>query len=190
MRDGFDPRVDELRALSPNSKDVIARARGARARAHRDQLAQGALTRASSATTSRSRSRDLGKVPSDYRRKQTVANGERFTTDELEELRAKIVNADERLRALEAELFEALRSRDRRAARHACASCGHALAELDVHARSPRSRTATTTCGPTSTTRCALELRRRPPPGGRARWPRPGSFVPNDVRARSAKRRG
>jgi DNA mismatch repair protein MutS len=75
----------------------------------------------------------LEKVPADYRRKQTVAGGERFTTEELEGLQAKILNADERLRALEGEVFEKLRA-DVGAEASRLRKLGHALAELDVHA--------------------------------------------------------
>jgi DNA mismatch repair protein MutS len=52
-------------------------------------------------------------VPEDYRRKQTVANAERFVTTELGEFEQTILSADERRIALELEIFTALRD-DRR----------------------------------------------------------------------------
>ena len=51
----------------------------------------------------------LASVPADYRRKQTVANAERFVTPELGEFEQKILTADERRVALELEIFTALR---------------------------------------------------------------------------------
>lgn len=48
----------------------------------------------------------LGKVPSDYRRRQTLANAERFITEELKEYEEKIALAEERSKALEFDLFE------------------------------------------------------------------------------------
>jgi DNA mismatch repair protein MutS len=53
----------------------------------------------------------LASVPADYRRKQTVANAERFVTAELGEFEQQVLTADERRVALELELFTALRSR-------------------------------------------------------------------------------
>jgi DNA mismatch repair protein MutS len=53
---------------------------------------------------------NLGAVPSDYTRKQTLANAERFVTPELKEMESKILGAQERSRQLEYELFLDLRS--------------------------------------------------------------------------------
>lgn len=44
-------------------------------------------------------------VPSHYMRKQTLANGERFITDELKQMETKILNANEFLRTYEYKLF-------------------------------------------------------------------------------------
>ena len=49
-------------------------------------------------------------VPADYIRKQTLVNGERFITPELKEMEAKVLGAEERLAALEYEIFVSLRS--------------------------------------------------------------------------------
>ena len=51
---------------------------------------------------------NLGAVPADYVRRQTLTNGERFVTPELRELDLAIANAQTRQRQREAELFEAL----------------------------------------------------------------------------------
>jgi DNA mismatch repair protein MutS len=54
---------------------------------------------------------NLGSVPDDYLRKQTIAGGERFITPALKEYEDKVVGADERIVAREVELFESLRNR-------------------------------------------------------------------------------
>ena len=46
-----------------------------------------------------------GEVPSYFVRRQTLANAERYITEELSELQNTIMNAEERLKALEYELF-------------------------------------------------------------------------------------
>lgn len=45
-------------------------------------------------------------VPQDYIRKQTIVNGERYVTQELKEYEEKILGAEERIFALEYELFQ------------------------------------------------------------------------------------
>ncbi len=51
------------------------------------------------------------KVPERYKRKQTLANAERFYTDELIELERKVLSAQSRRSDLEYEVFEALRQK-------------------------------------------------------------------------------
>ncbi len=51
----------------------------------------------------------LGSVPAEYERRQTLANAERFSTLELREIEQNVVGAHERAAALERTLFESLR---------------------------------------------------------------------------------
>jgi DNA mismatch repair protein MutS len=53
---------------------------------------------------------NLGAVPADYTRKQTMTNAERFITPELKQMESKILGAQERARQLEYELFLDLRA--------------------------------------------------------------------------------
>ncbi len=52
---------------------------------------------------------NLDRVPEDYVRKQTLANAERYFTPELKTWEEKVTGADDRIAALEAELFGELR---------------------------------------------------------------------------------
>lgn len=70
------------------------------------------------------------KVPSDYIRKQTLVNGERFITPELKEYETLVLNAEEQILDVERRLFEAMcgefcQSADR------LLSTARALAHLD-----------------------------------------------------------
>lgn len=49
------------------------------------------------------------KVPDYFERKQTIANGERFVTQELKELESKISDADEKLADMEYSIFQDIR---------------------------------------------------------------------------------
>ena len=52
---------------------------------------------------------NLGAVPEDYIRKQTLVNAERFITPELKEMESKVLGAEEKLSNLEYEIFIELR---------------------------------------------------------------------------------
>lgn len=108
VREGVDPDLDELRKLSSHSKDVILDLE----RRERERTGISSLkikfTRVFGYYIEVTRS-NLGLVPEDYIRKQTVANGERFVTEELAELQERILSADEGSKALEQKHFEGLR---------------------------------------------------------------------------------
>jgi len=71
------------------------------------------------------------RVPTDYFRKQTVKNAERYITDELKQFEAESLSAETRSKALEHELFVALRDELRQ---HipALQRAADALGDLDV----------------------------------------------------------
>ena len=52
---------------------------------------------------------NLGSVPEDYIRKQTLVNAERFITPELKEYEEKVLNAEAKIKELEYELFYGVR---------------------------------------------------------------------------------
>jgi len=109
IRDGFDPALDELRAASREGKDWIAGLQekeiertGIKSLKVRFNSVFGYFIEITKA--------NLGAVPEDYHRKQTTANGERFITPGLKEIEGKILGAEERAKALEAEIFGRLRA--------------------------------------------------------------------------------
>src|SRR5579875_700676 len=76
---------------------------------------------------------NLSRVPNDYIRRQTLANGERFVTPELKEHEALILNAQERISKLESELFAQLRASIAQDASERILTTAHALAEIDIY---------------------------------------------------------
>lgn len=54
---------------------------------------------------------NLDRVPEDYIRKQTLVNAERFITPELKEQEEKILGAEDRLKAMEYEIFQKIREK-------------------------------------------------------------------------------
>ncbi len=132
FREGVDAELDASRRLSADSKDVV-QALEARER-ERTGIASLRVryTRVFGYYIEVTRS-NLRSVPSDYVRKQTVANGERYVTEELADLEEKILHAEERAVAREHALFASLRADVARTAMRLRALASK-LAALDVHA--------------------------------------------------------
>src|SRR6185503_11505261 len=130
VRDGVDAELDELRLMSHGGRTTIA------AIEERERARTGIASlkvrfnRVFGYYIEVSKS-NLGQVPADYIRKQTIAGGERFVTPELKEYEEKVLKADERIVAREAEIVEALRGRVASQARRIQASSG-AVAALDT----------------------------------------------------------
>ena len=108
FRDGFDPRLDELRQASHDGKNWITELQereiaetGIKSLKVRYNSVFGYFIEITKS--------NLASVPEHYTRKQTTVGGERFITPELKEMEGKILGADERARNLEYELFQKLR---------------------------------------------------------------------------------
>ncbi|HEX6484808.1 MAG TPA: DNA mismatch repair protein MutS [Ktedonobacteraceae bacterium] len=76
---------------------------------------------------------NLNRVPADYIRKQTLSTGERYITSDLKEYETLILNAQERMSKLEAELFAQLRADIAVHMAERILATAHALAEIDVY---------------------------------------------------------
>jgi DNA mismatch repair protein MutS len=104
MRDGFDPALDEARALGKNGQRVMIELE---ARLREESLIPSLklrYTRVFGWYLEVTRTH-ASKVPATWRRKQTIATGERFTCDELDALADKLAHAEERMAVREAELY-------------------------------------------------------------------------------------
>src|SRR3954469_23263958 len=130
VRDGVDPELDDLRGISRSGKQRIAEMEEAeRARTGISSL-KIRYNRVFGYYIEVSKS-NLGSVPADYHRKQTIAGGERFITPGLKEYEEKVLGADERIVEREVEIFDALRGRVAAEAPR-IQDTARALAALDV----------------------------------------------------------
>ena len=185
IREGFSAELDELRALASGGKDWIAKMQQEEAaRTGIPSLKVGfnsvfgyfiEVTKA-----------HLAKVPPEYIRKQTVANGERFITPELKSMEGKILGAQERSGRLEHALF--LRLREEVLGRLApCQATADAASQLDVLAAFAEVARLRGHCRPEVGDEGVLDVRDGRHPvlesaqGG-------GRFVPNDVQLDPATR--
>ncbi|MGD0202056.1 MAG: DNA mismatch repair protein MutS, partial [Bryobacteraceae bacterium] len=132
IRDGCHAELDELRDLSRNSRQHIARIE-ARERERTGISSLKVRFNNVFGFYIEISKPNLHLAPADYERKQTLVNAERFTTPELKELERKILQAEERILELEREIFAQVRAF---AASHAARirATAAAVAELDVTA--------------------------------------------------------
>lgn len=145
IRDGCNAELDELRDISKNSKQYIAQIElrergrtGIQSLKVRFNNVFGYYIEISKA--------NIANAPADYERKQTLVNAERFTTPELKVLEAKILEAEEKILAIEKEMFQEIRTfvagfgADIRATANAVAEldCTAALAQVAVDGRYTR----------------------------------------------------
>lgn len=130
VRPGVDPRLDELMEISRDGKDYIARMEAReRERTGIPTLKIGfnkVFGYYIEVTKIHSKS-----VPSEYVRKQTLVNAERYINEELKEYELKVTGADERRMALEYEIFVRLREKVASQASRIQRAAG-SIAQLDV----------------------------------------------------------
>ncbi len=130
IRDGYHQEVDRLRHILKGGKGVIA------------EMEAREKERTGIRTLKIGYNKVFGyyievsnsfkdQVPESYIRKQTLVNGERYITQELKELEHQILTADQRVVALEYELFTALREEVSAAAQRIQRSAA-AVAEVDA----------------------------------------------------------
>lgn len=104
IADGYNAELDELRSISRNGRDYLLKI----------QEQETEKTGISSLKVGYNnvfgyylevRNTYKDKVPAEWIRKQTLAQAERYITQELKEYEEKILGADERILSLEAKLL-------------------------------------------------------------------------------------
>ena len=127
---GVDRELDELRELSRNSKAVLAQIEQ-REREHTGIASLKVKFNSVFGYYIEISKANLHLVPQDYDRKQKLVGAERFTTPELKEYEAKILDAQEKIVEIERRLFAELRKSIAGEAKR-IRQTALALAEVDV----------------------------------------------------------
>jgi DNA mismatch repair protein mutS len=107
IADGFNAELDDLRAISRNSKDYLLKLQAKEA----EQTGINSLKIGFNNVFGyylEVRNTFKENVPETWIRKQTLAQAERYITPELKEYEEKILGAEEKILALEANLFNEL----------------------------------------------------------------------------------
>jgi DNA mismatch repair protein MutS len=132
FREGYDAELDETRRLKEEGTELILALEAKLRQASSIPSLKIRYTRVFGWYIEVTRTH-AAKVPSSFRRKQTVAGGERYTSDELDELQDRIVHAESRHTERENDLYAKL---VRETGKHgdAIRKLAARLAEWDVYA--------------------------------------------------------
>jgi DNA mismatch repair protein MutS len=178
FRDDYDPKLSQLAHIRREGAGLIV---ALEARLREETSISGLKARHTRVfgwylEVSRS---SLGKVPKSWRRKQTIAGGERFTSDELDELAHSVASAEDEHRQCELELLAQLYREVSQGADAIHRLCER-LAHLDVCAALAEAAHRYEYTRPVLTPQRVLHIEEGRHPVVE-RLAAAGSFVPNDV---------
>jgi DNA mismatch repair protein MutS len=178
IRPGYHAELDELREAARGGKSWIAKFQAEQVRRTGIASLKVGFNKVFGYYIEVSHSQSA-KVPSDFIRKQTVKNAERYITPELKEYEDRVLRAEERACDLEYELFVTLRDRVAADAPR-LVQAGAALAQIDVLAALAELATRHGYCRPELTADPVLQIESGRHPVLEALMPA-GDFVPNDT---------
>ena len=185
IRPGWSEELDELRAVRDGARDFIA---SLQAR-ERERTGIGSLkvgyNRVFGYYLEVTRA-NVERVPEDYMRKQTLANGERYFTPELKQWEEKVFGAEDRILQLEAALFAKLRDRVAGEVRRLQETAAR-IATMDVLASLAETAVRRSWVRPEVHTGFDVEIRAGRHPVVETMLPAQ-TFIPNDVVLDGAKR--
>jgi DNA mismatch repair protein MutS len=177
IKEGYNEKLDELKKMSLHGKDWIAEMQ----QKERDRTGIKSLKIGYNSVFGyyiEVTKTNLAQVPSDYIRKQTTANGERFYTPELKEKEVLILSADEKRMALEFELFTELNSGVAARSKELQITA-QAIGELDVITNMAEIAVNNKYVRPEVNDGCNILIRNGRHPA--VEYALPGGFVPNDT---------
>jgi len=130
IKPGYHPEIDSLRDASSHGKEWIARLEGEEKEKTGIKSLKVGFNKVFGYYFEVTKA-NLGLVPDYFRRKQTLANGERYVTEELIRLESQVLGAEEKLLALEEDVYlDILKKIGRQS--HRVQRASHVLAQIDV----------------------------------------------------------
>ncbi len=185
IRKGYHAELDELRVDMNDGKGIIARIEAEEKEKTGIKTLKVGYNRVFGYYIEVSRAYSEA-VPEHYIRKQTLANAERYITQELKELETRVLTAKDRSVALEYQLFTDLRLRVA-GELHRIQSTAEAVAQLDVLCSFAEVAVRGNYCRPTMVLNGELTIENGRHPVVEALLDAP--FVPNDTHLDSGDNR-
>lgn len=176
---GVSEELDSLRNLARHSKDILL------------QIQQREMERTGITSLKISYNSVFGyylevrnshkdKVPSDWIRKQTLVNAERYITQELKDYEEKILGAEEKIYMFESQIYADLVSKIQDCIRTIQNNC-RIIARLDVLAGFAELAVSNRYCRPQMNDGYAIDIKAGRHPVIETLMPAGEEFVPNDV---------
>ena len=109
IKEGFNEKLDELRSIKENVSKLLFEVEARERDATGIRTLKIGFNRVFGYYIEVSKS-FKDKVPMHYQRRQTLANAERYTTDELKELENKILGSEDAALRIEAQLYDYIKS--------------------------------------------------------------------------------
>ncbi len=109
IKEGFNAELDEWRGIISNSKELLVEIQNQEAsRTGIQNLKIGFNNVFGYYLEVTNKYKDKGMVPDEWIRKQTLSNSERYITEELKDLEARILSAEDEINVLEEQLYTKL----------------------------------------------------------------------------------
>ena len=184
IRKGYNPELDGLRTLAYSGKQWIAQMqKKERERTGISSLKVGFNNVFGYYIEITNTHRE--KIPSDYLRKQTLTNAERYITPELKEYEEKILHAEEKILSLETRIFNDIRLAVA-AESDAVQETARALAALDCYCSLARAALELDYTRPEVNDSTVIEIADGRHPVIERLLPPGEKYIPNDVRLDTA----
>jgi DNA mismatch repair protein MutS len=178
IRDGYNPRLDELRSLRDNGRQLLEkyleeerRATGIPSLKIRYNRIIGYFFEVTK--------NHLSKVPPHFIRRQGIVTGERFTTDRLAGLESDINGASDRIIEMERQLFLEIREKAKSCLKELAATARR-IGELDAAQSLARAATVRGWVRPVVDESSRLDIREGRHPVVEAHLGG-GEYIPNDI---------
>ncbi len=176
---GVDPELDRLREISRGGKDYLL------------NMQQREAERTSIPSLKISYNNVFGyyievrnaykdKVPTEWVRKQTLVNAERYITKELKDYEEQILSAEDKIYSLESSIYNTLLSHIRDRVRNIQADSA-LIAKIDVLAGFAETAVQRNYCRPEVDDSLTLDIRAGRHPVIETLMPRGEEYVPNDI---------
>jgi DNA mismatch repair protein MutS len=178
IRRGYDTDLDELHSITKSGKDWIAKFQA-------DEIVRTGIPSLKVGFNQvfgyyiEITHTHVARIPTDYQRKQTLKNAERYITPELKEYEEKVLSSQEKIYQREYDLFVALRDRVAAEAGRLLQTA-EVLAALDVLASLAELAAERNYCRPELCDEPVLSIKDGRHPVLDQTLP-PGTFVPNDA---------
>lgn len=179
IRGGVSEKLDDLRDISQNSKDLLLAMQ-------RREIERTGITKLKIGFNKvfgyylEISHANKEKVPDDFIRKQTLTNAERYITPELKEYEEKILGAEDQIVSLETKLYQELLEKMQDYL-HSIQKNAALIAGIDVLVSFARTAQARGYCKPKLDSSNVLDIRAGRHPVIETTLPREAPYIPNDV---------